>query len=334
MRACMKGMDIMEEKLELLKQKVLEEGQVNKEEALWLAGQPLERLCPAADEIRREFCGNQFDLCTIINGKSGKCTEDCKYCAQSSYYQTDVEHYPLLGTEELLQQAEYSSQCGIPRYSIVTSGKKLGSKEVEQVCDSIKKIKESVDISICASFGLLGEEEFRKVKEAGAVRVHNNLEASAGYFPSVCTTHTQQDKINALKAAKRAGLSICSGGIMGLGERMEDRIDLALTLRELEVGSVPINMLNPIPGTPYEQNARLTEDDMCRIVAVFRFILPKAFIRLAGGRGLMEEKGRKCFQSGANAAITGDMLTTAGITIRQDLQMLEELGYQVVKACR
>ncbi len=323
----------MEEKLELLKQEVLAGYQINKEEALWLSGQPLEELCPAADEIRQKFCGNQFDLCTIINGKSGKCTEDCKYCAQSSYYQTDVESYPLLGTDELLKQAEYNSQRGVPRYSIVTSGKKLSSREVGQVCESIKKIKESVDISVCVSFGLLGEADFRKVKEAGAVRVHNNLEASEGYFPSVCTTHTQQDKINSLKAARNAGLSVCSGGIMGLGERMEDRISLAMALRELEVGSVPLNMLNPIPGTPYEYNERLTEDDMCRIVAVFRFILPKAFIRLAGGRGLMEEKGRKCFQSGANAAITGDMLTTAGITIQQDLQMLEELGYQVVKNC-
>lgn len=323
----------MDRNLEGLKQKVLEGGQIGKEDALWLAGQPLEGLCRAADEIRRNFCGNQFDLCTIINGKSGKCTEDCKYCAQSSFYHTEVESYPLLGTEELVRQAEYNSRRGVPRYSIVTSGKKLGSREVEQACRSIQRIKETVDISVCVSFGLLEEKEFRKVKQAGAARVHNNLEASAGYFPSVCTTHTQQDKIDALKAARRAGLSICSGGIMGLGERMEDRIDLALALRELEVESVPINMLNPIPGTPYENNERLTEEDMCRIVAVFRFLLPKAFIRLAGGRGLMAGQGRKCFQSGANAAITGDMLTTAGITIQRDLEMLEELGYQVVKNC-
>lgn len=323
----------MDRKLEELKHKVLMGGQIDKEEALWLASQPLEELCHAADQIRQKFCGNQFDLCTIINGKSGKCTEDCKYCAQSSFYHTDVESYPLLGTKELVRQAEYNSQRGVPRYSIVTSGRRLGSREVEQACESIKRIRETVDISVCVSFGLLEEEEFQQVKEAGAVRVHNNLEASAGYFPSVCTTHTQQDKIDALKAAQRAGLSICSGGIMGMGERMEDRIDLALTLRELGVDSVPINMLNPIPGTPYENHARLTEDDMCRIVAVFRFLLPKAFIRLAGGRGLMEEQGRKCFQSGANAAITGDMLTTAGITIQRDLEMLQELGYQVVKNC-
>ncbi len=318
----------MKEKLERLKKKVLEGYQISKEEALALAEMPLEELTQAADEIRQKFCKNQFDLCTIINGKSGKCSENCKYCAQSSFYPTDVESYPLLGTEELLKQAEYSSKRGVPRYSIVTSGKKLSSREVEQVCESIRQIKEHVDISVCVSFGLLEEEEFRKVKEAGAVRVHNNLEASANYFPNVCTTHTQKDKIDSLQAAEKAGLSICSGGIMGLGESMEDRIDLAFTLRELGVQSVPVNMLNPIPGTPYENNPRLTEEEMCRIVAVFRFILPKAFIRLAGGRGLMQDQGRRCFQSGANAAITGDMLTTAGITIQKDMEMLEELGYQ------
>lgn len=318
----------MKEKLELFKKRVLEGYQINKEEALELAETPLEELSQAADEIRQRFCGNQFDLCTIINGKSGKCSENCKYCAQSSFYPTDVESYPLLGTEELLKQAEYNRKRGVPRYSIVTSGKKLSSREVEQVCESIRQIRKNVDISVCVSFGLLNEEEFWKVKEAGAARVHNNLETSANYFPSVCTTHTQEDKIASLRAAEKAGLSICSGGIMGLGESMEDRIDLALKLRELGVRSVPVNMLNPIPGTPYENNPRLTEEEMCRIVAVFRFILPEAFIRLAGGRGLMEDQGRRCFQSGANAAITGDMLTTAGITIQKDLEMLKELGYQ------
>ena len=324
----------MESELESLKQKVLEGYKINKREALALAELPPEDLCAAADEIRKKFCGDSFDLCTIINGKSGKCSENCKYCAQSSFYHTNVESYPLLGTEELLKQAQYNRERGIPRYSIVTSGKRLSSAEIEQVCESIRAIKEQVDISVCVSFGLLEESDFQKVKEAGAVRVHNNLEASENYFPKVCTTHTQQDKINALQAARKVGLSICSGGIMGLGETMEDRIDLALTLRDLEVSSVPINMLNPIPGTPYEHNPRLTEEDMCRIVAIFRFILPKAFIRLAGGRGLLGDRGRKCFQSGANAAITGDMLTTTGITIKQDLQMLQELGYQVTKDCQ
>ena len=319
----------MMDSLASLKEKVLAGRQITREEALALAEMPLEELCAAADEIRRFFCGDKFDLCTIVNGKSGKCSENCKYCAQSASYHTAVETYPLLDTEALLEQAQYSQSRGVHRYSIVTSGRNLNAQEVSQACGSIRKIKESLDISICVSFGLLEEADFQKLRQAGASRVHNNLEASAGYFPQVCTTHTQQDKIRSIEAARKAGMEVCSGGIMGLGESMEDRIDLAITLRELQIKSVPVNMLNPIPGTPYENNPRLTEEDMCRIVAIFRFLLPDAFIRRAGGRGLMEDQGRRCFCSGANAAITGDMLTTSGITIQRDLEILKELGYQV-----
>ncbi len=271
----------MMDSLASLKEKVLAGRQITREEALALTETPLEELCAAADEIRRFFCGDKFDLCTIVNGKSGKCSENCKYCAQSASYHTAVETYPLLDTEALLEQAQYSQSRGVHRYSIVTSGRNLNAQEVSQACGSIRKIKESMDISICVSFGLLEEADFQKLRQAGASRVHNNLEASAGYFPQVCTTHTQQDKIRSIEAARKAGMEVCSGGIMGLGESMEDRIDLAITLRELQIKSVPVNMLNPIPGTPYENNPRLTEEDMCRIVAIFRFLLPDAFIRLA-----------------------------------------------------
>ena len=272
----------MMDSLASLKEKVLAGRQITREEALALAEMPLEELCAAADEIRRFFCGDKFDLCTIVNGKSGKCSENCKYCAQSASYHSAVETYPLLDTEALLEQAQYSQSRGVHRYSIVTSGRNLNAQEVSQACGSIRKIKESLDISICVSFGLLEEADFQKLRQAGASRVHNNLEASAGYFPQVCTTHTQQDKIRSIEAARKAGMEVCSGGIMGLGESMEDRIDLAITLRELQIKSVPVNMLNPVPGTPYENNPRLTEEDMCRIVAIFRFLLPDAFIRLAG----------------------------------------------------
>lgn len=323
----------MNTKLQELKNRVLKGESLGKEEALSLAEMPLEELCSAADEIRRAYCGSRFDLCTIVNGKNGACTENCKYCAQSSYYNTKIQGYPLLSGEKLVEQAQYNAARGVPRYSIVTSGKRLNSREVEQACDSIRDIRKQTDVAVCVSFGLLDEEAFRKIKGAGAVRVHNNLESSRNYFPNVCTTHTYDEKIATLKAAQAAGLSVCSGGIMGLGESMEDRIDLALTVRELGVRSIPVNMLNPIPGTPYEKNKRLTTEEMCRIVAVYRFLVPDAFIRLAGGRGLMPDKGKRCFRSGANAAITGDMLTTGGITIERDKRMLEELGYEVVRGC-
>lgn len=314
--------------LERLTKKVLEGGQVTGEEAMDLYDQPLEELCECADEIRRHFCGNQFDICTIINGKSGRCSENCKFCAQSAHNHTGAAEYPLLSDEEITEQARINQEQGVLRYSIVTSGRRLSDPEVDQMCGAVRKIREETGISVCVSFGLLSEEQYRKLKDAGATRVHNNLETSRRNFPNVCTTHTYDDKIEAIRAAQAAGLSVCSGGIMGLGETIADRIDMALSLRELGIRSVPVNMLNPIPGTPFEDNPRLTEEDMRRIVAVYRFILPDASIRLAGGRGLLEDKGRSCFTSGANAAISGDMLTTAGITTKTDMEMLKELGYE------
>lgn len=312
-----------------LKEEVLNGSEITREEALSLASAPLQELTSAADEIRRKMCGNGFDICTIINGKCGRCSEDCKYCAQSAHYHTAcTETYPLLSTEKLLEGARYNDERGVLRYSIVTSGRRMSDREVDQVCESIRTIKKETGIQICVSFGLLNEDQFRKLKEAGASRVHCNLESSARYFPEVCTTHTYEEKIETLKAAKRAGLSVCSGGILGLGETMEDRIDMVLTARELGVKSIPVNLLNPIPGTPYEHNKPLSNEEACRCVAIFRFLIPDASIRLAGGRGLVGDKGEGCFKSGANAAISGDMLTTAGITVETDMELIKQLGFE------
>jgi len=315
--------------VETLGNKILEGKMITKQEAIELYEQPLQELCQKANEIRKQFCSNRFDICTIINGKSGRCSENCRFCAQSAYSHTNAAEYPLLPAEEIVAQAKVNDKQGVLRYSIVTSGKRLSDQEVDKMCEAVQNIKEKTGISVCISFGLLKEEQYRKLKAAGVTRVHNNLETSRKNFPNICTTHTFEDKVNAIRAAQAAGLSVCSGGIMGLGETPEDRIDMALTLRELGIKSVPMNMLNPIPGTPLGQNKKLTAEDMCRIVAVYRFILPDASIRLAGGRGLLPDKGRSCFLSGANAAISGDMLTTAGITVETDMKLLKELGYEV-----
>lgn len=313
---------------EELIEKTLSGGQVTKQEALALYSQPLDELCSAANKIRIYFCANQFDICTIINGKSGGCSEDCKFCAQSARSRTCAAQYPLLPAAEIAAHARLNHEQGVLRYSIVTSGRNLSDAEVDKMCAAVRQICSEVDISVCVSFGLLNEAQYRRLKAAGVTRVHNNLETSRRFFPQVCTTHTYEDKIGAIKAAQAVGLTVCSGGIMGLGETAEDRIDMALTLRELGIKSVPVNMLNPIPGTPFENNSRLTQEDMRRIVAVYRFLLPDASIRLAGGRWLLEDKGESCFLSGANAAISGDMLTTAGITVKTDLALLEKLGYR------
>ncbi len=318
----------MTKELTILTEKVLKGLQITKEEAMSLYEQPLEELCESADKIRRRFCSDQFDICTIINGKSGRCSENCRFCAQSAHNHTGADEYPLLPEEEILEQAKVNHSQGVLRYSIVTSGKRLSDAEVNTMCRVVERIRREVGISVCVSFGLLNEQQFKKLKEAGVSRVHNNLETSRRNFPNICTTHTFDDKLQAVREAQAAGLSVCSGGIMGLGETPEDRIDMALTLRELGIKSVPVNMLNPIPGTPFEHNVKLTQNDMRRIVAVYRFILPKASIRLAGGRGLLPDKGKSCFTSGANAAISGDMLTTAGITVKTDMELLDELGYK------
>ena len=314
-----------------LKQKIYAGGSVTRDEALALADEPLDDLTAAADEIREKMCGNRFDMCTIVNGKCGRCPEDCKYCAQSVHYHTACQDtYPLLATEVLLEGARRNQEQGVLRYSIVTSGKRLSDAEVEQVCGSIREIRRQIGIEVCVSFGFLDEEQFRKIKAAGASRVHCNLETSRNYFPQVCTTHTYDEKVAVLRAAKSAGLSICSGGIMGLGETMEDRIDMALALRDLGVKSVPVNLLNPIKGTPYEKNPILSNDVFCRILAIYRFLIPDGDIRLAGGRGLVGDQGERCFRSGANAAISGDMLTTAGITVTTDMALVKKLGYEVL----
>lgn len=321
-------MDIKE-----LGKKVMQGYLVTREEALWLYEQPLDALCGQADQIREAFCSNGFDICTIINGKCGRCSENCRFCAQSAHNHTGVEDYPLLSSEEIVAEASRNDDQGVLRYSIVTSGKRLSEEEIGRMCDAVRRIRKETKISVCVSFGLLNESQYRALRAAGVTRIHNNLETSRRYFPKVCTTHTFDDKIAAIRSAQAAGLFVCSGGIMGLGETPEDRIDMALTLRNLGIKSVPVNMLNPIPGTPFENNQTLTAEDMRRIVAVYRFLLPDASIRLAGGRGLLPDKGKSCFRSGANAAISGDMLTTSGITVQKDMEMLKELGYEVRCGC-
>lgn len=315
--------------VEELKEKVLSGQDINKEEALFIYKADLETVCAAADEIRKELCGNGFDVCSIINGKSGHCSENCKFCAQAGCYDTNQECYPLLSTEKIMEGAKKNAKTGALRVAVVTSGKRLSKSEIDEVCRSLSEVHKKVDIELCASFGLLDEEDFIKLKAAGVTRVHNNLESSREFFGKMCTTHTYDEKIVTIKAAQRVGLSVCSGGLMGIGETVEDRIEMAFTLRELGITSVPVNMLSPIKGTPLEERECLTENDMRRIVAVYRFILPKASIRLAGGRGLMEHYGMTCFTSGSNATITGTLLTTAGVTSQKDIEKIKELGYNL-----
>lgn len=313
--------------VENYKKQVLNGAVLSKEDALILIKEPIEKLSVAADEIRNHYCGNKFDICTIINAKSGKCSENCKFCAQSSFYKTNCETYPLLSKEEIIKKGKSDFERGVLRYSLVTSGKALSDSDIEKSCEAIKELTTKTNGKVCISMGLLSTSQYKKLKESGVSRVHNNLETSPQFFKNVCSTHSSEDKIKAINNAKEAGLCVCSGGIIGLGESIADRIDMCLEIRSLGVNSVPVNVLNPISGTPFENNEKLNDDELIRTIAVFRFLMPKSAIRLAGGRGLMKDHGRRCFRSGANAAISGDMLTTGGYTIESDLKMINELGF-------
>lgn len=287
-------------------------------------------LCEGADKIRKHFVGDKVDLCSIVNGRSGKCPEDCKYCAQSAHYHTDCNVYDFLSEEELLEACKLNEREGVDRFSIVTAGRNLSGEEFEKSLSAFKRMKEECDIELCASMGFLNREQFRRLKEIGVDRYHHNIETSKRFFSHICTTHTYEQKFATLKVLKEEGMRICSGGIIGMGETWEDRIDMAVSLSEVGVDSIPLNALMPIKGTPLEKQERLTEEDIVRTVAIFRYINPTAHIRLAAGRALMENDGKKAFESGASATITGNMLTTvAKATIQSDREMLSLMGREI-----
>ncbi|MDE5936219.1 MAG: biotin synthase BioB, partial [Ruminococcus sp.] len=218
---------------------------------------------------------------------------------------------------------------GVHRFSIVTAGRTLNKIDFEKTLSAYRHIKSEYEIELCASHGFLTDNQFRKLREAGVSRYHCNIETSRRFFPEICTTHTYDDKIRCIKLAKKNGFSICSGGIIGMGETWTDRLDMALSLSELEIDSIPINFLIPIRGTPLENAKPLNYDDILRTIAIFRYINPNACIRLAGGRKLMNDLGKQAFLSGANSAITGDMLTTSGSGIDSDIELLESIGFEI-----
>lgn len=289
----------------------------------------LQELCQGANEIRKYFCGDKVDLCTIINGRSGKCGEDCKYCAQSVHHPTNCEVYDFLDEDKIVAEARANEADRVDRFAIVTSGKALKGEDFEKAIHAFERMSKECKLDLCTSMGFLDAQQFHRLHMAGVTSYHDNIETSRRFFPQVCSTHTFDEKLETIRTAQREGLCVCSGGIIGMGENWEDRIDMALTLSELGIMSIPINVLMPIPGTPLGHREILPDEDVLRTIALFRYINPEANIRLAGGRKALRDNGKETFLCGASATITGNMLTTSGSTIASDRAMLQEMGRDV-----
>ncbi|NCQ43169.1 MAG: biotin synthase BioB, partial [Cyanobacteria bacterium] len=322
-----------------LSNKIINGYQINREEALRLTEiegeENILSLCEYADKIRQSCCGNIVDLCSIVNIKSGNCSENCSFCSQSAHHQgEDSPIYGLKSTEEILEYAKAADAAGAKRFCLVSQGRGIKynspkSNEFEEILTTVKEIIAQTNLKPCCALGEVTLEQAQALKEAGVTRYNHNLESSANFYDKIVTTHTWQDRVNTVKNLKQAGIQACTGGIMGMGETWTDRVDLAMSLRELEVESVPINLLNPREGTPLGNEQKLTPLEAVKAIAIFRFILPTQILRYAGGReAVLGEWQRQGLKSGINAMLIGNYLTTLGQSPEDDHAMLAELGLE------
>ncbi len=289
----------------------------------------LEELFFWADQIRASFRGAKVDLCTIMNAKSGQCSENCKFCAQSVHYQTGIKEYPLVTKEAALQMALEHQAAGVKRFSLVTSGKVLTGADFEQILEIFAALHEATTLRLCASLGCISLAQARALKQVGVERYHHNLESNREFYPMICDTHPYELRVATIKNAQAAGLEVCAGGIIGLGEQLSDRIKLAFELRELGVRSIPVNILQPIKGTPLAEQKILAPLESLKTFALLRWIIPDGEIRYAGGRASLGEEQKLGLRAGVNAVLVGNYLTTIGNQITADLELIRAAGLEV-----
>jgi biotin synthase len=318
--------------IDLLENKVISGGDVSREEALFIssvASENILNLFAAANRVRSFFRGNIIDICAIVNAKSGACPEDCAYCAQSARSSSDTPVFPLVDKRVVLEKAAEARQGGAVRFCIVTSGRTASGTDIPKIAEMISDVR-AAGLLPCATLGLLREEELLLLKEAGLERFHNNLETSERFFSEICTTHTYGEKLQTIAAVKSAGLSLCSGGIFGLGETWEDRIDMGMALREIGPDSVPLNFLIPIRGSKLGSRNQLRPIEALKIISLFRFLLPGKEIRVCGGRvQTLGEFNSFIFLAGADGLLSGNYLTTSGRSFEDDLRLIGEQGLKI-----
>jgi biotin synthase len=311
--------------------KVFNNQQISFKEAYTLLStNDIPTLAKGANTITRKFNGEVVDIESLVNAKSGTCPEDCSFCAQSSFYNTGISKYPLLPTEKLIDHARNAKNAGSTSFCLVCAYRSPPEKDFAQICDAISQIKNTIDIDVNVSLGFMTPERAKKLKSLGVKRYNHNLETAKSYFSQICTTHDYEDRIHTGKIIKEAGLELCCGGIIGMGESPEQRLELAFSLADLHPDEVPLNILISREGTPLMSNHPLTNEDIIKTIAVWRFIMPKTILKIAGGREkYFRDKGRYALQAGANGIISGGYLTTDGNTHNNDIKMIKEIGLEV-----
>lgn len=320
--------------IKTLTERVLDGGQISEEEASWLAAigpDLIEPLLEASAELRQVFKGKSVSICSIVNAKSGACTEDCGFCSQSVHWRTEIEEYPLMDYEPIEQSATDAASWGATRFGMVMAIRGLSEgPDLERLLSHIRRLKDAGHIIPDASLGLLTRPIARKLKEAGLQGYHHNLETGRSFYPQVCTTHSYDERVETVRIAKEAGFYTCSGGVFGMGEGPQHRVELAFTLRQLEVDSIPINFLVPMPGTRMESASPLPLWEMFAAIAMFRFVHPSTDLRVCGGREAnLGADQERIFEAGANGAMIGNYLTTIGREPETDIQMIRSLGMSI-----
>jgi biotin synthase len=323
----------MRKEIQKIGDKVLEGGSVNMKEIyplLETKGPDIIELAAVANRVREEFNGNEIDLCSLLNAKSGRCPEDCGFCAQSAHYKTEALVYPMMDTNRIVEEAKKAQRKGTGRFCLITSGRELNDEEFETILRALDRIRRETTLDLDCSLGTLSKERAESLKKVGVTRYNHNVETAESHFPQICSTHSFRDRVKNIEVLKEQGFSICCGGIIGLGESPQQRLELAFSLRQLGIDCIPFNILNPRPGTPLEHSESIPPMEIIKTISLFRLVLPKGTIKIAGGREAnLRDLQSLALLAGANGLIVGNYLTTPGRNAEDDFRMIKDIGFKL-----